>query len=353
MTSRERVKFAFYRVKADRIPINYSGNININNELCRHFNTDYEGMLRALNVDFRIIYVPYKGKLLFKEIEGRNVNPVYGYYTRWVEHKSGGYFDFTNFPLKEADDETIANFPLPDPNDFDYDNVDALIKNYDDLSLHVGTAGTADIINSTGRIMGMEQILVNLITEHEATLTYINRKVNFELAVLEKTIERAKGRVDFLWMGEDLGTQIAPIISPELYRKILKPIHKRYVDLAKSYNLPVMFHSCGSSSWAFEDFIEIGIDAVDTLQPEAANMQPRTLVDKFSGRLSFHGCISTAGPLAYGTAQQVEETVRETIEIMKPTFSYMCAPSHQIQDNTPLENVLAMYQTALKYGRYD
>ena len=96
----------------------------------------------------------------------------------------------------------------------------------------------------------------------------------------------------------------------------------------------------------------MGIDAVDTLQPEAKNMSPRYLVDHFGGRLSFHGCISTAGELATGTPEDVAKTVAETIEIMRPTHSYMIAPTHMIQDNSPLENVLTFYEKAAELGRY-
>ena len=173
-----------------------------------------------------------------------------------------------------------------------------------------------------------------------------------ELKQLERMIERARGRIDFMWIGEDLGTQIAPMISMELYNSVLRPIHSQYIELAKSYGLPVMIHSCGSSSWVYEEWIRMGVRAVDTLQPEAKNMQPQYLVERFGGRLSFHGSISTAGPLAYGTPKDVEDNVRETCEIYRDTYSYIISPTHSIQDNSPLENVLALYESARKYGKY-
>jgi uroporphyrinogen decarboxylase len=137
-----------------------------------------------------------------------------------------------------------------------------------------------------------------------------------------------------------------------LYRKVFKPIHKTFCDLAKAYHIPVIVHTCGSSSWAYEDFIEIGVRGVDTLQPEAANMSPQYLKDHFGGRLCFRGCISTAGPLAYGSAEDVEKNCRETLELMMGCRGYHFAPTHQIQDNTPVENVIAMYNAAYRYGVY-
>ena len=112
-------------------------------------------------------------------------------------------------------------------------------------------------------------------------------------------------------------------------------------------------HTCGSSSWVYEDFLEIGVRGVDTLQPEAANMSPTYLTERFGGRLCFRGCISTAGPLAYGSVAEVERTCKDTLEIMMPHRGYHFAPTHQIQDNTPVENIIAMYNTAHLYGRYD
>jgi len=90
---------------------------------------------------------------------------------------------------------------------------------------------------------------------------------------------------------------------------------------------------------------------VDTLQPEAHNMSPGYLVEHFGGRLNFRGCISTAGPLAYGTAQEVEDNCREVLDIMRPVGGYHFAPTHAIQDNSPTENVLAMYRAVHQYGK--
>jgi uroporphyrinogen-III decarboxylase len=201
-------------------------------------------------------------------------------------------------------------------------------------------------------IRGMEQVLIDLITEDEAWQTWVDRKHAVVLEVLNRTIEAADGRIDFLWMGEDLGTQLRPMISLDSFRKQIRPRHQKFVDLAKSHDLPVMIHTCGSSSWAYEDFIEMGIDAVDTLQPEAKNMEPAYLKKTFGGRLAFHGCISTAGPLSFGSAEDVVNDCRSILATMMPGGGYCFAPTHAIQDNTPTENVIAMYETAHREGRY-
>ncbi len=96
----------------------------------------------------------------------------------------------------------------------------------------------------------------------------------------------------------------------------------------------------------------MGIAVVETLQPEAAEMAPAYLKKRFGGRLAFHGCISTAGPLAYGSVEDIVRNVRETLEVMMPGGGYILSPTHQIQDNSPTANVLAMYRTARKTGAY-
>ena len=353
MNSKTRVLNAFNRTKSDRIPIDYSTNPTIHGKVQKALKVkDYEGVLKAFNVDFRCIWPPFKGENKFKQIKGLSVDPVYGFYTKWIENEYGGYQDFCNFPLQNADSEAIYNFHVPSPDEFDYSEIEHCADYFKEYAVYAGGAGLSDIINATGRVMGMEDTLVNLLNGDEATLNYINRRCDMELGIFERIMQKAKGKIDFFWMGEDLGTQNSPMVSLELYRKVFKPIHQKFIDAAKAYKLPVMIHTCGSSSWAYNDFIKMGIDAVDTLQPEAKDMSPKYLVDNFGGRLSFHGCISTAGALAYGSAADIEKNVRETIEIMKPCKGYMLAPTHAIQDNSPVENVLRMYECAVKYGKY-
>ena len=354
MTSRERVLTTIAQQEPDRVPINYSANPGIDRRLKAHFGLaedDGEGLRQALGVDFRGVGAPYVGPELHEPVPERRID-VWGIHTRRVEHESGGYWDFCDFPLKDADEETVANWPMPNPDDFDYSGVEAGCDRWRGYAVSAGGAGTGDMINSAGMIRGMEQVLVDLYTDDPAGLMLIDRRLEVLLEVTRRTIEAAHGKVDVMWMGEDLGTQRTPMMSLDLYRKHVRPRHQKFVDLAKSYDLPVIIHTCGSSSWAYEDFVEMGFDGVDTLQPEATNMSPRYLKEHFGGRLAFHGCISTAGPVAYGTVDDVVQDVRDTLSILMPGGGYFLAPSHQLQDNSPTENVVAMYEAAHTYGRY-
>jgi len=355
MTSKERVRRTFNFEKSDRVPINYFANPTIHMSFAKAIGAadgNHEKVLDIVGADFRGVGAPYRGPALFKQVEGLGVDPVYGFYTKLIYNESGYYYDFCNFPLQNADDDIIANFPVPNPDDFDFSNIESALEYHKDKAVYIGGGGTADIINATGRVMGMEDTLVRLYGEDEATLNYLDRKIDMELGVLERIMRAAGGRVDFMWMGEDLGTQIAPMISLDLYRRVFRPRHQKYIDFAKSCGLPVMIHTCGSSSWVYDDFIEMGVNAVDTLQPEAVNMSPQYLKERFGGKLCFHGFISTAGVLTDGAPGDVEAAVKETTGLLRDLNCYMLSPTHMIQDNTPVENVIAMYEAAHKYGRY-
>ena len=354
MTSKERVLTAFARQQPDRVPINYMANPGIDARLKQHFGlaaADDEGLRPKLGVDFRDATPNYIGPKLHPDIPGRQVNE-WGVRARWVEHESGGYWDYCDFPLKDADVETVANWLLPSPDQYDYSAALDAARRYKDYAVGVGSPGFGDIINSNGFLRGTEQAFIDLITDDPAGLLLADRRLAVQLEVLRRTIEAARGGIDFLWTGEDLGTQNSPSISMELFRRHIRPRHQRLCDLARAYNLPIMVHTCGSSSWAYNDFIAMGVTVVDTLQPEAANMSPAYLKRTFGDRLAFHGCISTAGPVAYGTVDDVVRNVRETLEIMMPGGGYCLAPTHMLQDNSPTENILALYHAIGCFGQY-
>jgi uroporphyrinogen decarboxylase len=302
-------------------------------------------------VDFIGINAPYVGPRLHAPVPNRRVD-IWGVRTRYIEHKTGGYWDFCDFPLRDASEEEIARWPLPSPDNFDYATAARRCRRERELCVYVGHAGWGCVINRIGKLVGMEKLLMDLLTDDPGTRLLIERKQQVELAVLERTLDAAEGAVDLVWLGEDLSTQRGPMISPELYRKHIKPWHQQFVTLAKAYGLPVMFHSCGACSWVFGDLIEMGVDAVDTLQPEAAGMGASTLKTKWGDRLAFHGAITTGGVMAHGSPEAVADECRRVLDIMMPGGGYCFAPSHQLQDNTPTANALAMYQTAQQAGVY-
>ena len=354
MRSKERVLTTLACEAADRVPIDYDANPGIDLRLKQHFGLtpdDHEGLLRALGVDFRRAGPSYRGPRLHADIPERGIKvDDWGIHRRWIEHGSGGYWDYCDFPLQDADEQMIADWPMPTADHFDYSQILSQCRSHGAYAVCLLCYG--DLINGNGMLRGMEQTLVDLITDNPAGLLLADRRFGIQLELARRTLEAAQGHIDVLWLGEDLGTQDRPMISMEIFRKHFRPRYQALVDLGRSFGMPVMLHTCGSSSWAYEEFIEMGIAAVDTLQPEAKDMSPAYLKHTFGGRLAFHGCISTAGPVTFGTPEDVLRDCRATLDIMMPGGGYCFAPTHALQDNSPTANVVAMYETAHKFGVY-
>jgi len=352
MGSKERFMTVLARQEPDRVPVGYSSNGGIEERLAKHFGITNKWVGEVLGVDYRGVGTEYKGPPLHAGRPDRNVDCLWGWVTKLVDHGTGTYWDYCDFPLKDADEEAVAKWPMPDPDLFDYSRMAADCEARKEFAINIGGAGLACIMNTAGFLRGMEQMFMDLATDDPAGLLLIDRMLAIQLEMSRRQLEAAKGRVDFMWIGEDLGSMRGPLIGREMFHKHIKPRHKPFFDLAKSFGIPVMMHTCGSSSWAYDEYVEMGLSAVDTLQPEAAEMAPATLKKRFGDRLAFHGCISTAGPVAFGTVDETIEYCRKTLEIMKPGGGYCFSPTHALQDNSPTENVLAMYETVRKYGQY-
>ncbi len=354
MTSKERVKLALAHKQADRVPVDYEANPEIDERLKSRLGLaadDQEGLLAALGVDIRGVYAPYAGPKLHADVPGRVVDE-WGRRARWITHETGGYWDWCDWPLSQATPEEVEAWPMPSADHYDYSTIARQCRQWPDRFILAGSPGIGDIINATAMLRTMEQVLVDLITDDPAGLLLIDRRLQVHLEMMRRTLQAGEGMIDMLLIGEDLGTQRGPTMSLELFRRHLRPRMQKFVDLGRQFGIPVMIHSCGSSSWAFDDFLEMGITVVDTLQPEALNMAPAYLKQRWGESLSFHGMISTAGPVACGSVADVIDNVRQTLQVMKPGGGYILAPTHMLQSNSPVENVLAMYQAAREYGRY-
>jgi len=145
MTSKERVCAVLRCQQPDRVPVNYKANPGIDARLKAHFGLaadDGEGLRRALGVDIRGVSAPYTGPKLHPDVPGRMVDH-WGVRRRWVEHDSGGYWDYCDFPLKDADLDEVSRWPVPSPDDYDYSGILDACKKYGEYGVFAGGAGMA------------------------------------------------------------------------------------------------------------------------------------------------------------------------------------------------------------------
>jgi len=352
MRSNDRFLAALHHQPVDRLPRTYEANAGIDARLKTHFGLsahDDEGVQRCLGIDLRAGWPGYTGPSLHHADPAHpdwQVDSDWGIQRRWAQHASGGYWDFCGFPLRDADEAQAAAWPLPDPDRYDYAGFAGWCQAQGDHAVALGNAGVIDLLNGTGMLRGVERTMLDLGEGAGAGLVLMARRAQHHLAVLARTLEACRGLIDVVWLGEDLGSQRGPLISMATWRRHLRPWHAQAITCARSFGIPVMMHSCGASSWVYDDLIGLGVTAVDTLQPEAAGMDAATLKARFGGRLAFHGGISTGGVLAHGRPDEVRAEVRRVAEILGAGGGYCLAPTHMIQDDTPVENVLAMYAAA-------
>jgi uroporphyrinogen decarboxylase len=159
--------------------------------------------------------------------------------------------------------------------------------------------------------------------------------------------------VDIVKIGDDLGTQDRLLMSPAMYRSVLKPIHADYIAFIKARTAAkVFFHTDGDVFDLLDDFVEIGVDVLNPIQTSAGRMANlRELKQRYGTRLVFCGAVDTHRVLPSGTPEEVREEVRRVIDTMGPGGGYMVASVHTIMDDVPPENIIAMAQAVEEYGR--
>jgi uroporphyrinogen decarboxylase len=354
MRPRQRVATAFAHRQPDRVPIDYYANPEIDLALKRHFgfsDDDTESLRQKLGVDFRWITAPYTGPQLFNPPPDVRVNE-WGAPMRWISYGAAGYWDYQGWPLRDATIEQVESWPMPSPDDYDYDALPRQRRELRDYFVWIGGHGTVDIINQTGMLRTMEQTLVDLLTDDPVGLRLIDRRMDVMFERLRRSFDALDGDVDMLLIGEDLGSQRGPLISLDLFRKHIRSRMQRFIDLARSYGVPTMLHSDGSVDWVYEDLIDMGVTVVDAVQIECAGMSPASLKHRFGDRLSFHGVWPTTGALEHGSVDDAVAEVRGILDVMMPGGGFAMCPAHSIQSDSPLDNVLAGYEAIHQYGRY-
>ncbi len=204
-------------------------------------------------------------------------------------------------------------------------------------------------------IRDVEEWYISTVTRRDYIYEVFDRQCEIALANLEKLYQAVGDRVTVIFVtGTDFGMQTGPFISPQTYRQLYQPFHKRVNDWVHAHTpWKTFIHSCGSVMALIEDFIAAGFDILNPVQCSAANMAPRQLKEKFGERIAFWGGgVDTQGTLPFGTADEVRKEVRERIKIFAPGGGFVFNSIHNIQAQVPVDNLLAMYETVREYSHY-
>jgi uroporphyrinogen decarboxylase len=314
-----------------------------------------EAVLQKLDIDFRCVAPGHPDVPQDKPVGEDGYQDEYGV-TRRKPHGSL-YYDMVKSPLSgPLTVKDVIAYRFPDAKDPGYvrgirEKVDYYRQNTD-CAIVLSTPSV--FVHLSQFLRGFEDWFIDLATDQKLAGVLFDACTEHTAAVAVEVIKAAGGdRIDILATGDDLGTQSGPIISPELYRKVFKPRHKKFMDIIKKHTSAfIHFHSCGSIYKLLGDLIDIGVDAIHPVQVAAKDMDSAKLKKEFGKHLTFWGGIDTQKVMPKGTPQDVKEEVRRRIQDFAPGGGYVLAAVHNIQADVPPENILAMFQAGKEYGTY-
>jgi uroporphyrinogen decarboxylase len=203
-------------------------------------------------------------------------------------------------------------------------------------------------------MQGMEAFLMNMARSPDFARTLVEKIAEYCKQLMGHFLKELGDNVDIIKIGDDLGTQNSLLISPKMYREILKPIHADFISFIKARTkAKVLFHSCGDIAPLIEDFIEIGVDILNPIQTSGRCMSDLpSLKKRFGKNIVFCGGIDAHRILPFGTVEDVREEVRRVMQILGAGGGCMISAVHTVMDDVPPENVLAMVDAVEEFGHY-
>jgi uroporphyrinogen decarboxylase len=367
LSHKERVNRAVSFLKPDRTPRDFAAVPEVWQKLGDYFGVhDREKILEYLDTDCRLVSydsfcqhpsistldVDENASLERSSIGGmwRKVEPdgsnrdIWGAHRQKVKHKYGAYDEFVSYPLEEAKSlDDLNRFDWPQPEWWDFSNlrptIDAINKNTSyNIRYRVGS-----VFETAWSLYGFEKFLTDLALRPQWPLKIMENIAQVHTANLRVVLEMAADQIDIIYFYDDIASQNSLLISPQMYKDYVQPFHREIIDISKNYGKPVMMHCCGSIYPLIEEFIEMGLNILNPIQPLALNMNPEKLAEEFGGRIAFHGGIDIQQLLPSGSPNEVKERVELNKRILGKEGGYILAGSHHIQADTPVENILVMY----------
>ena len=380
ISHRDRVRKALNHEDTDRVPIDFGGG-----PATQIHPTAYSNLLKHLGFPEEDLPVSHRG-------EGQVVAPsekileyfdvdVRGFYTSTPDSSIGQPLGPTRYsdewgvewdksdvmhpyinvlgPLQHisepvvADVETIS-WPGPD----DLGRVRGLRARIEQVRENSDYAVVLNLPNSTfaltQRVRGFVETLEDLLLNEAFAEALQERITDVICGIATLALTEVGDLIDGVSFGDDMGVQNQSYMSDELYKKMVKPHHRRFVDtLHKHTDAKVITHSDGSIRELIPDFIDIGIDVINPVQVSATGMEPEQLNHDFGKDLAFWGGIDTQHVLPFGTAEDVVKAVRGRRKDLGKKGGFIQASVHNIQSEVPPENIVAMFETALEDRVYD
>jgi uroporphyrinogen decarboxylase len=373
MTSRERFRKAISHQEPDRVPIDAGQDLHnglhevaYRNLLAKLGETDSitiydqmqhlavvkESILGRLHVDTRYIFAG----------AGAGYKLEFGSDKSWVDEWGirrapyGFYDESVGHPLANCTLGSVKAYPMPDPKDpARFAGLRDRARNLQKETEYALVGGSpATLFYLASEMVGFEEFMEKLITDPLILETLVERLLGYWIEFFDGYLDAIGEFVEMVWMGDDWGTELGPLLDPKLFRQMFVGRYRQLTtSIKKKSPVKIALHCCGSVYWALNDFVDAGIDVIHPLQGDAAEMEdPKKLKQEFGQKLSFYSNMRNQSLIPLGTPQQVAADVRKKIKALAPGGGYIVSAGHNIQADVPPENILAVYDTAFESGRY-
>lgn len=363
MTPRERCRKAINFEEADRVSIDNWMVPEIKTRCMNYWGLDSEAeLLDFLGVDVRDNYGPAYVGLAFKTHEDGTVEDLWGVrrrkvvYGKGTDHQ-GTYTEVAYSPLEKMKTvEEVNAYPRwPSPDWWDFSKVKEECAAWHPKYFILNKGDRLDRTAQLKPMMylrGIQQTFVDLATNPKMVECIRDHVVNYFLNYNPKVFKASGGEFDMFMMGDDMGGQSGPMVGVPMWRRYFRDAFRKYCDIAHSFNLKVMYHTCGDVYALIPDFIDNGLDCLQSLQPTATNMDIKRLKKEFGKNLSFQGGMDIQQALPLGKPEDVRKMVKYAMDNAKKGGGYIICTSHNIQVDTPIENVAALFEAYHEYGAY-
>lgn len=350
MNCRERWLALLEGRRPDRIPTDYMSTDEFHGRFKRDLGCETdEAMFEQLHVDFPAsINVALEPKREHEPSTDDTVD-MWGIGRASVAYGTGAYNEVVHNPLGQA--QTISDveaFDWPEADDFTCTiNASPSPTPHD---TRIVRGGVYEPFLLVCAMRGLERAFEDLILNPPIIEAMLDHIFAFNYAINRRLFEAAGDKIDLFYLAEDLGGQHGPLMSLEMYRRFLLPHQVRMAELARQHDVHVYYHTDGASRIFLPDLIDVvGIEVLNPIQWRCPGMECASLVRDFGDKVVFHGAMDNQQTLPFGTVDDVRAEVRDHIKAFE-NARWVCAPCHNIQANTPTQNVVAMYEAIHELG---
>ena len=342
LTSKQRVHAALRREPVDRIPIFMWFHPETRVRLGRLLEIPPDRVPDVMGNDVQMTWVNnnYAMEGIVHEHDGESHVDFWG--IEWT--KDGPFNQISRFPLAGASVPEMLECAFPWAHKEELlARMEPLLAFRDDY--FIGCDVSPCVFEMYWRLRGMDQALLDMAAEPEMIGALFSRCADFAVMLSEQACRRFP--LDWLWAGDDVASQQSLIMSPGMWRRLVKPQLGRVFEVGKRHKLWVAYHCCGALRSIIPDLIEMGLNVLNPIQCNCPGMQAEALKREFGKDLAFMGGVDTQELLPRGSANEVRRATRRLVETMTADGGgYILAASHTIPPETPFENIFAMYAEA-------